>query len=154
EIAGQAARALAPADVLLHLAVHLAFHLIMGSPSFVQLADLLVFTQQVKLDWGDFTSRARALPAAGYAYGAARLAVEVLGAPFPPTVLAELRAAAPAGVRAVAERLSVEDVMRRTQKPPLRTVAQRLRRGLSDRAETARWAHSPGEWLRVCWTLA
>ncbi|MBF8284161.1 MAG: hypothetical protein HW378_3076, partial [Anaerolineales bacterium] len=30
---------------------------------------------------------------------------------------------------------------------------QRLRRGLADRAETARWAHSFDEWLRVWWSL-
>src|SRR4029077_16469101 len=52
EIGGCQARALAPADVLLHLCVHLAFHLIMGSPSFVQLADLAVFTERVPMDWG------------------------------------------------------------------------------------------------------
>ena len=153
EIAGCPARGLAPADALLHLCVHLTFHLIMGSPSFVQLTDLAVFTQEVKVDWNDFLARAQTLRAAGYAYAAARLASQTLAAPFPSQVLSALRAASPTGVRAAAERLSVADVMRRTQKPPLRTVAQRLRRGVADRAETAGWAHSRGEWLRVWWTL-
>ena len=153
EIAGYPARALAPADNLLHLCVHLAFHLIMGSPSFVQLADLAVFTDRVKVDWLDFQLRARGLHAAGFAYAAARLANQALATPFPAEVLSGLAASSPPRVRAAAESLSVADVMRRTQKPPLRTVGQRLGRGVADRAETARWAHSSGEWLRVWWTL-
>jgi len=56
-------------------------------------------------------------------------------------------------VRAVSETLSLADMLRRTQTPPLRTIPQRLRRGLADRAETARWAHSFDEWLRVWWSL-
>ena len=153
QLAGCAARALAPADALLHLCVHLTFHLIMGSPSFVQLADLAVFTQQVDVDWDEFLARARDLRATGYAYAAARLASQALAAPFPPQVLAALAAASPRRVRAAAERLTVADVMRRTQKPPLRTIGQRLRRGVADRAETAGWAHSAGQWLGVWWTL-
>ena len=153
DIGGAAARALAPSDTLLHLCVHLAFHLIMGSPSFVQLADLAVFSERVPVDWQDFQSRARSLHATGYVYAAARLASQSLGARFPGEVLAALSADSPAGVRVAAERLTVADVMRRTQKPPLRTIGQRLRRGVDDRAETARWAHSGREWLRVWWTL-
>ncbi len=153
EIAGCHARALAPADALLHLCVHLTFHLIMGSPSFVQLADLAVFTERVKVDWDEFQVRTRHRRASGYAYAAARLARESLAASFPAEVLTALAAASPSGARAVAERLSVADVMRRTQQPPLRTIGQRLRRGVADRAETARWAHSSGERLKVWWTL-
>jgi len=153
ELVGQAARALSPADTLLHLCVHLAFHLIMGSPSFVQLADVAVFAERVKVDWTEFDARARSRQAQGYAYAALRLAQRALAAPVPAEVIARLGAASPPAVRAAAERLTVQDVMRRTQKPPLRTVSQRLRRGVADRAETARWAHSPAEWLRVWWTL-
>ncbi len=153
QIAGCQARALAPADALLHLCVHLTFHLIMGSPSFVQMVDLAVFTQQVGVDWDDFLARARDLGATGYAYAAARLASQALGAAFPPQVLARLADASPRGVRSAAQRLTVADVMRRTQKAPLRTIGQRLRRGVADRSETAGWAHSPSEWLGVWWTL-
>jgi hypothetical protein len=153
EIAGCPARALSPADALLHLCVHLTFHLIMGSPSFVQLADLAVFTERVKVDWLDFQVRARGLRAAGYAYAAAHLATRTLAASFPSEVLAALESASPPGIRAASARLSGADIMRRTQKPPLRTLRQRLLRGMADRAETARWAHSSGEWLRVWWTL-
>ena len=153
EIAGQCARALSPEDNLLHLCVHLAFHLIMGSPSFVQLADLSVFLSRCPVGWGAFLDRAHALRASGYAYASLRLAALVLAVPIPAGVLQTLAAANPPNVRAVAETLSLADVLRRTQRPPLRTILQRLRRGLADRAETARWAHSFDEWLRVWWSL-
>ncbi len=152
-LAGHPARVLCPADALLHLCVHLSYHLIQRSPSFVQLADLGVFAAQVTVDWDDFVARAHALRASGYAYAAARLAVRALAAPFPGEVVQALAAGSPAGVRAVAETLTLADVMRRTQAPPLRTLSQRLARGVSDRTETARWAHSAGEWARVWGTL-
>ncbi len=153
EIAGCAARVLAPSDALLHLCVHLTFHLIMGSPSFVQLADLAVFTERVTVDWVDFRARAASLGASAYAYAAARLARQALGANFPAEIIVALGADSPPSVRVTAESLTVRDVMRRTQKPPLRSIAQRLRRGVADRAETARWAHTGAEWLRIWWTL-
>jgi hypothetical protein len=153
EIAGQPARALLPSDNFLHLCVHLAFHLIMGSPLFVQMADLAVFAQYVPIDWDDFCKRAAELRAAGYALAAAGLAARVLAAPIPSGVLDRLERASPATVRAAAANLTVADILRRTQRPPLRTIRQRLRRGVADRTETARWAHSGAEWLRIWWTL-
>ncbi len=153
DIAGGRARALSTEDNLLHLCVHLAFHLIMGSPSFVQLADLSVFVSRCPVEWGAFLDRARDLRASGYAYAALRLAAQALAVPVPAGVLQSLAAASPPNVRAAAETLSLADVLRRTQKPPLRTVRQRLQRGLADRAETARWAHSFDEWLRVWGSL-
>jgi hypothetical protein len=144
---------MSPEDNLLHLCVHLAFHLIMGSPSFVQLADISVFVSRVSVDWPRLLARARELRASGYTYSALRLAAVVLAVPLPPNGLPVLAEDSPRGVRAAAERLSLADVLRRTQKPPLRTIPQRLMRGVEDRAEAARWAHSPGEWLRVWWTL-
>ncbi len=153
EIAGCPARALSPPDALLHLCVHLTFHLIMGSPSFVQLADLAVFAERVTVDWADFRARAAFLRASTYAYAAARLARQTLGANFPAEVIVALGADSLPRARDAAESLSVRDMMRRTQKPPLRSVGQRLRRGVADRAETARWAHTRREWLRIWWTL-
>ncbi|MCC7358335.1 MAG: nucleotidyltransferase family protein [Anaerolineales bacterium] len=152
-LAGRPARALAPADALLHLAVHLTFHLIQGSPSFVQLADISVFAQRVAVPWDDLLARARARRASGFVYAGLRLGHEVLGAPIPPDVLVALAAASPAGVRRAADALSLAQAMRRTQQAPLRTFRQRLQRGLADRAETARWAHSPAEAARIWWTL-
>lgn len=152
-LAGQPARVLCPADALLHLCVHLTFHLVQRSPAFVQLADLVVFTERVPIDWDDFLARVRDLRASGYAYAAARLAVNVLEAPFPPEVVQKLADASLPAVRRAANTLSLADVVRRTQVAPLRTLGQRLARGVTDRAETARWAHSTGEWLRVWGTL-
>lgn len=152
-LAGQPARVLCPPDAMLHLAVHLTYHLIQRSPSFVQLADLAVFAERVPVDWDDFLLRARALRASGYAYAALRLAVEVLAAPIPPAPIQALRSDSPRSVRQVADTLSLAYVMRRTQAAPLRTVRQRLARGVTDRAETSRWAHSPAEWLRIWGTL-
>ena len=153
ELAGRPARVLAPVDNFLHLCVHLVYHLIQGSPSFVQLADIAVFAQYVPLDWDEFLRRAVERHAAGYALAAAGLAVDLLAAPIPASVITALAAASPGSVRAAARSLSVQDILRRTQRAPLRSLSQRLRRGVADRAETARWAHSLPEWLRVWWTL-
>jgi hypothetical protein len=125
----------------------------MGTPSFVQLADLGVYLARVPVDWGEVLGLARAQCSAGFVYAALRLAGRSLGAPVPAAALQALAQSAPRRVRAVAETLSVADVLRRTQQPPLRRLRQRLARGVADRAETARWAHSLAEWLRVWWTL-
>lgn len=154
DVAGCSARALSAADNLVHLGTHLAFHLIMGSPSFVQLVDLGVFVERVAVDWDQVVARARELGAAGYVFAALRLARDALAAPVPAGVESALCQAAPARVRRTARTLSAADVMRRTQQSPLRRLSQRLQRGVADRAEAARWAHSAGEWLRVWWTLA
>ena len=119
----------------------------------MQLADLSVFLERVNVGWRNFLARGRDRRASGYVYASLRLAVNVLAAPVPPEVLSALAAASPSNVRAAAESLSLADMLRRTQRPPLRTIPQRLRRGLADRAETARWAHSLDEWLRVWWSL-
>jgi hypothetical protein len=153
EIAGQPARALSAADTLVHLCVHFTYHLIMGAPAFVQLADIGVYLGRASVDWEDVVARARQLRAAGYVYAALRLACGALAAPVPGESLRALGEAAPRRVRAAADRLSPAAVLRRTQQPPLRRLRQRLLRGLADRAETAAWAHSPSEWLRVWWTL-
>jgi hypothetical protein len=153
EIAGQPARALSAVDNLIHLGVHLTYHVIMGAPTFVQLADLRVYVERVAVDWEALVARTRELGAAGYVYAALRLAREALAADVPNASLQALGQAAPPRVRAAAERLSPAVVLRRTQQPPLRRLRQRLWRGLADRAETASWAHTPAEWLRVWWTL-
>jgi hypothetical protein len=153
EIANQPARALSPVDNLLHLSVHLAFHLIMGSPSFVQLADIGVYVERVEVDWDELVRRTLERRAAGYVYAALRLGRVVLNAPVPGEVLERLRRESPAGARRATDGLSIGEILRRTQQAPLRTSGQRLVRGVADRAETARWAQSPGEWLRIWWSL-
>lgn len=153
KVAGRPVRALSAEDNLLHLAVHLAFHLIMGSPSFVQLADIAEYVERVPLDWAVFVDRAEERRAAGFALAAFRLGHSLLGAPVPAEVLVRLGRQTPAAVRQVAETLSLADMMHRTQQAPLRTMGQRLHRGVRDRAETARWAQSPGEWARIWGSL-
>ena len=58
DLGGRVCRVLAREDVLLHVCVHFCFHLIMGAPSMVQLADLLAITRAGNLDWLVFTRRA------------------------------------------------------------------------------------------------
>ena len=154
DIEGHAARALCPSDLMLHLCVHLTFHLIRGWPSLVQLLDLLWVSRRLEeADWEQVSRRALDRSVAGFIYAALRLARVALAAPVPERVLAQLAAATPAAVRAQAGTLSALDVMRRAQRPPLTTVRQRIVRGVHERAETARWAGTLQERLAVWCTL-
>jgi hypothetical protein len=140
ELAGRPCHVLAEEDLLLHLAVHFCFHLIMGRPSMVQLADLLVVTRQAGMNWPGFVDRAKRQKAAPYALGALSLARRLLHAPVPEPVLADLARATPARLRKFVLGLELSDILHRTQQKPLTSLGQRLRRGLRDRVETARWA--------------
>jgi len=154
DIDGHAARALCPSDLMLHLCMHLSFHLIMGWPSLVQLLDLLWVSRLLEeADWDQVSRRAIDRSVTGFIYAALRLARVALAAPVPENVLAPLAAATPAAVRAHADRLCAEDVMRRAQRPPLTTIRRRLVRSVHDRAETARWAGTLQERLAVWRTL-
>jgi len=133
-------RVLARDDLLLHLSAHFCFHLIMGAPSMVQLADLLVVTVAGGIDWPVFVERARQRQASPYALAALRLAQRLLAAPVPDAALDELARATPGSLRSRIAQLGLADILRRTQQKPLTTVMQRIRRGFADRAETARWA--------------
>ncbi|MEP7200597.1 MAG: nucleotidyltransferase family protein, partial [Chloroflexota bacterium] len=151
---GHAARALCPSDLLLHLCIHLTVHLIMGRPSIVQLVDLLMVSRRMSNgDWSAVAQRARERNVTGYIYAALRLAHVVLAAPIPDGMLRDLANATPSHVRAHAETISLDDVMQRTQQPPLTMLRQRLLRGVQDRAETARWAGTIGERWNVWRTL-
>lgn len=133
-------RVLTAEDLLLHLCVHFCFHLIMGAPSLVQLTDLLVVARAGTLNWSTFSQRAIANRAAPYAWAALTLAHQLMAAPVPAATLTELKQATPALLRRRVEKLALADILRRSQQKPLTTIPQRLRRGFSDRAETARWA--------------
>ena len=152
---GHATRALSPDDLILHLAVHLAFHLIMGYPSMVQLVDILFVTQKLapQIHWDDVLERARQRGAAPFVYAALRLASLALAAPVPGPVLGELASLCPARSRRVAEMLTLRNVMTRTQRSPVTTLSQRLGRGWQDRAEVARWAGTPADQWKVWRTL-
>jgi hypothetical protein len=154
-VVGQPARVLSLEDNLLHVAVHLVFHLIMGYPSFVQLVDLRFVTERWadRLDWPRFESLALAARATPFAYGALRLAHTTLAAPIPAPVLESLAAGCPPNLRAQAERLSLSDVLRRTQRAPVIKLRQRLAHGLAERLEVARWAPTLGAKWQV-WRTA
>jgi hypothetical protein len=146
---GGRARVLAPEDLALHLGVHVSFHLIMGHPSLVQLADLRWTAERLgpALDWDALARRAAERRAGAFVYAAVGLAVRLLGAPVPEAACTALRAACPPALRARAESLALAHVLARTQRPPLTTLPQRIARGFADRAETARWAPSlAGKW--------
>ncbi len=139
-LGGHACHVLAREDLLLHVCIHFCFHLIMGAPSMVQLADVLAVTSAGGIDWPTFAGRAVAHRCAPYALAAVTLGRDLLGAPVPPDVAQRLARATPGPLRRRVERLGLIDILRRTQQKPLTTIGQRIRRGFSDRAETARWA--------------
>ena len=139
-LGGHVCRVLAREDLLLHVAVHFCFHLIMGSPSMVQLTDLLAVTATGGIDWAAFVERSIARRAAPFALAALTLARDLLGAAAPIDVMTDLAHATPGPLRRRITQLSLYDILRRTQQKPLTTLSQRIRRGLRDRAETARWA--------------
>lgn len=146
-LVGQPARALAGEDLLLHLGVHLVFHLLMGKPSLVQLYDIAFVSQAVAPDWQRLALRAQACNATPFLYAALHLASEVYGAPVPPDVLARLHAACPPSMARRIDRMGLADVVQQTQRPPLLTIRQRLARGVSDRRATALWAaNAAGKW--------
>ncbi|HLF01021.1 MAG TPA: nucleotidyltransferase family protein [Anaerolineales bacterium] len=154
ELGRQPARVLAREDLLLHLCVHFCFHLIMGAPSMVQLTDLLAVIHtpalphpHTPIDWPLFTTRALDHRAAPYALAALTLAGKLLGASAPAQSLDSLRQATPPPLRRRIESLGLADVLRRTQQKPITKFSQRIARGFSDRAETARWTQDwRGQW--------
>ena len=153
ELAGYPCRVLSPADLLLHVAVHFCFHLIMGAPAMVQLTDLLVVSRSGRVDWQAFQQRAVAQRAAPFALAALKLAQSLLGAPVPAPVLADLAQATPAHIRQRIDRMDLTYILQRTQQKPLTTIPQRIRRGIADRFEAARWATGWQEWWQI-WQTA
>jgi hypothetical protein len=146
DLGGHVCRVLAREDLLLHLCVHFCFHLIMGSPAMVQLLDLR-YAATEEADWEALTRRAIERRAAPFALAALTLAHNLLGAPVPEPTLTALAKASPESHRRRVSGMTLADVLHRTQQKPLRTLVQRLQRGLADRAEAARWASDwRGRW--------
>lgn len=148
---GQPASRLSASDMLLHLAVHATFHVIMGASVFVQLYDIgrVIQSWPDELDWNqilDLTGQAGAQP---FAYAALYWAKTLYQAPVPAGPLQQLKAACPPDLIHYIHGLTASGLFRRTQQPPLKTVGQRLKKGLADRRETARWAGS----LRAKWRI-
>lgn len=149
-LAGQPTRVLSNEDLVLHLCVHLCFHLIAGAPAMVQLLDLKAMTQ-LNVNWAAVASRARATRATPFVLAAFALAHKLLNVPLPAEISA-LAHTVPPGLRRYIAQLGLAHILRRTQQKPLTSLAERLQRGLSDRAETARWTRSWAEWARVWFT--
>ncbi len=149
QAAGWRGRGLGPEDLLLHLCVHLAFHLVMGAPSLVQLMDIdwVLRWGQPIMNWSEFLGRVAGTRSTPFVYVALFLADRTWGSAIPGEVLQALSRECPEAVRRHAERLSLEEVLARTQRAPLRTLGQRVLRGFQDRSEAARWAADlSGKW--------
>jgi hypothetical protein len=140
----QPAYRLSTSDMLLHLAVHAAFHVIMGASVFVQLYDIgrVVETYSAELNWIEVLTLTRQAKAQPFVYASLYWARALYQAAIPDGPLIVLERECSPGLVAYVKALDVPGILKRTQHPPLTTLAQRLRRGLVDRQEAARWAAS------------
>ena len=146
---GRSAYRLSTDDMLLHIAVHATFHLIMGSTVFVQLYDLgqVIKTWEDELDWEHVVALSQKAQAGPYIYAALFWAKTIFGTTVPDQALQALRQSASPDLVTYIESFEATAILKRTQQPPLVTLGQRLKRGLQDRHETARWTTSlVGKW--------
>jgi hypothetical protein len=154
-LSNQPALRLSTTDLLLHLAIHATFHVIMGAAVFVQLVDIgrVIATWPAEIDWPALIDRAEATQSRPFVLAALTWAAALYHATIPVDTLTALQANCPPGLHRHIDSFTAEALFRRTQQPPLVTLPQRLRRGLADRRETARWAVSLGDKWRV-WQTA
>lgn len=89
ELAGRPARIMADEDLLLHLCVHMAINHQFAMPWLRGLLDIHLLTQR-PLDWSAIVERAKAWRIATLTWTVLDLAGQLLGAPIPPGVLAQL----------------------------------------------------------------
>jgi hypothetical protein len=152
---GQPAYRLSTNDLLLHLTVHAAFHVIMGTSVFVQLYDIgcVLKTWSAELNWSQVLTLARKAKAQPFVYAGLYWARTLYHAAIPETVLGSLEKECAPDLVAYVQSLDAAGIFKRTQHPPLQTLSQRLRRGLEDRREAARWAGSLGQKWRI-WQTA
>lgn len=146
---GQPAYRLSAADMLLHLAVHAVFHVIMGTSAFVQFYDLgqVLKTWSAELDWSLILALARRAQAQPFLYAGLYWSRRLYRVSLPEAPLEELAAACPSDLLTYINNTDITAIFKRTQHPPLVTLKQRLRRGVQDRWEAARWACSwRGKW--------
>lgn len=153
DLLGHTCRVLSLEDLLLHLCLHFCFHLIQGSPSLVQLTDLLAVGQQEAIDWDTFIERATTHKATSFALAGLTLAHQLLDTPIPTPVLDTLRQRTPAPMVKFVDTLSLPYLLDRSQQKPFTTLWGRIQRGYKDRAETARWAVDFSSRFRVWRTL-
>jgi hypothetical protein len=119
----------------------------------VQFTDLLVITQANKVDWTIFLRRVEEAGTTGYVLAALSLAQKLVSAPVPEDVFLQLAESTPKRLRQRIAQLDLAYMLRRTQQKPLVTLGDRLRRGVKDRIEIARWAPTLGEKWQV-WQTA
>lgn len=152
---GQPAYRLSTPDLVIHLAVHAAFHVIMGASVFMQLYDLgrVIETWPDELNWSQVLNLARPCQAQPFVYAGLYWAKKLYGASIPETTLTALEKESPAELVRYVQTLDAAAILQRTQHPPLQTLGQRLRRGIVDRREAARWAGSLGQKWKI-WQTA
>jgi hypothetical protein len=151
----QPAYRLSANDMLLHLSVHAAFHVIMGASVFVQLYDIkrVADTWSGELDWSQILALSRRARAQAFVYAGLYWARTLYQAAIPAATLQALKAECPSNLISYVHTLDASGLFKRTQRPPLVTLKQRLWRGILDRREAARWAGSLGEKWRI-WQTA
>ncbi len=151
----QPAHRLATVDLLLHLAVHATFHVIMGRAVFLQLYDLgqVLKTWGTDLNWHRLLARTTASEAEPFLYAALYWAKTIFNTPIPDPSLTDLQYRCPDNLVAYIHAVDVATIFERIQQPPLASLPQRLQRGLQDRREAARWATSATEKWKV-WQTA
>ncbi|MEM7348565.1 MAG: nucleotidyltransferase family protein, partial [Chloroflexota bacterium] len=145
----QPAYHLSSSDMLLHLAVHATFHVIMGASVFVQLYDIKQLLDQWadELDWTEILALSQQANAEPFLYAALYWVNTLFGVSIPEAPRLALKKATPPALVTYIHSLDASGIFERTQHPPLVTLKQRLQRGVLDRQETARWATSlKGKW--------
>lgn len=151
----QPAYRLSIADILLHLAVHATFHVIMGASVFVQLYDIgqviQAWTRQI--DWSQVEALAKKAQAESFVYAGFYWTKMLYKSPLPDELLTQLAKACPPNLVAYIQAFDAVTLLERTQNPPLAKLRQRLWRGVMDRRETARWADSLADKWRI-WQTA
>ncbi len=145
----QPAYRLSTSDLVIHLAVHATFHLIMASSVLLQLYDIgqVVKTWRDQLDWTQILTLTQKAQAEPFVYAALFWAKSIFNASIPSEPIKQLEENCASSLTAYIQSLDASAIFNRTQHPPLVSIAQRLRRGIEDRRETARWASSlTGKW--------
>ena len=152
---GQRAFRLSDEDQVLHLAVHAVFHFIMGSSLFLQLYDLrqVVEVWGRSIDWQKLLFLSEQAGAQVFLYAGLYWSQQLYHSAVPETTLAGLADQCSGHLLDYIHAFDAARILKRTQQPPLMTLPQRLRRGLQDRREAARWAGSPLDKWRV-WQTA
>jgi hypothetical protein len=112
-VAGVSVKLLSDEDILLHLAMHFAGHLVEREARLNQLLDLARFAQQLSLlDWEYIWAQADRAGIGRFVYASLLLAQKIFGAPLPPAMIWQrLAAVTPPGFRHWLEEQGPADVL-------------------------------------------